>query len=65
MLNIELARIVIAERRRTTDENLRQARFERDLAERNGAAAESPQAERDASPAPCADAGQRIEPALG
>jgi hypothetical protein len=65
MLNIELARIVVAERLRTTDEHVRQARFQEDIAERNAAAAEARQADREASVTPCQDAGQQTKPALG
>lgn len=65
MLNIELARIVVAERLRTTDEHVRQARFQEDIAERNAAAAELRQAGQGSSVAPCQDAGQRTKPALG
>jgi len=64
MLNIELARIVIAERRRTTDENLRQAGFRVALAERT---ASRRAADHDAAEAAqaCAENGPRTRPALG
>jgi hypothetical protein len=63
MLNLELARIVIAERRRTTDENLRQAGFRQALADRIDA-----QAAVDPRPLgtnqACTDSGQQAKPAL-
>jgi hypothetical protein len=65
MLNIELARIVVAERLRTTDEHVRQGRFQEDIVERNAAAAEARQAGREASVTPGQDPGQRTNPALG
>ena len=56
MLNVELARIVVAERRRTTDERVRQAQLREAAAERETAGrAVAP----GAHPNPC------IEPATG
>jgi hypothetical protein len=57
MLNFELARIVIEERRRRTDESVRQAGFRAALAERI--------ASRRAGDHAPAESGQRTKPALG
>jgi hypothetical protein len=65
MLNIEWARIVAAERLRETEENVRQGRFRRAIAERNATSAEPSAAGRGATAEPCRDAGQRAKPALG
>jgi hypothetical protein len=64
MLNPELVRIVIEERRRKTDENLRQAGFRVALAERIASrrAGDHDSAE---SAQPCNESGQRTKPALG
>jgi hypothetical protein len=65
MLNIELARIVMAERLRTTDERVRQGRFQRDIAERNAAMAESRKPSSSSTLETSPDPGQRAKPALG
>ena len=56
MLNLELARIVVAERRRTTDERVRQAQLRQAVAERESAGRA---AVPGAHPTPC------VEPATG
>jgi len=56
MLNLELARIVVAERRRTIDERVRQAQLREAVAERESA---SRAAAAGAQPHPC------VEPATG
>ena len=56
MLNIELARIVVAERRRTTDEWVRQAQLRQAVAERESAGRAAAVGAR---PNPC------VEPAAG
>ncbi len=65
MLNLELARIVIQERRRTTEANLRQARFQLDLADRQASVHEAAATATGPAKDLCADAGQRAKPALG
>jgi hypothetical protein len=66
MLNLELARIVTAERLRTTNDHVRQNRFRQDLAERNAAAAGQARAGSGAPSAePCVETSQRAKPALG
>jgi hypothetical protein len=63
MMNLELARIVTAERRRATDEAVRQAGFRAALSER---AAERKLAADGCTPGrPDASAGQGAKPALG
>lgn len=62
MLNLELARILTAERRRATAEAVRQGRFRIELAER---AAECRAAESCTPAQPEAGAGQGGRPALG
>ncbi|HLY12989.1 MAG TPA: hypothetical protein VKR24_01460 [Candidatus Limnocylindrales bacterium] len=65
MLNLELARIVVAERIRTTDEHIRQDRFRQDLAERRAAAAEQDRTGTRPAADPCGETSQRAKPALG
>jgi len=65
MLNLELARIVVAERQRTIGDRLRDERFRRDIADRNAALAHSDPAGSGSSAAPSQEAGQRAKPALG
>jgi hypothetical protein len=64
MMNLELARIVIEERRRRTDENLRQAGFRLALTDRD-----EPPMPVDNGPAggasTCNEKAQRTKPALG
>jgi hypothetical protein len=64
MLNFELARIVIEERRRRTDENLRQAGFRVALGERIVSRRAGPDVP-DAANQACTENGQRAKPALG
>ena len=64
MLNLELARIVIEERRRKTDESLRQAGFRLALAERLASRAAVDHDPADGGQA-CTDSGRRAKPALG
>jgi hypothetical protein len=64
MLNFELARIVIEERRRKTSENLRQAGFRVALAERIASRRAGDDAPGAGDPA-CTESGQRAKPALG
>jgi len=64
MLNFELARIVVEERRRRTDENLRQAGFRRALGDR--VTTPTPAGHNPAEGTQtCAENGQRAKPALG
>ena len=63
MLNYELARIVVAERLRLTNEHVRQSRFRLDLAERKAAAGRA--ALNSADVRPCPEPSQRTKPALG
>jgi hypothetical protein len=65
MLNLELARIVVAERQRAMSGQLREGRFRRDIAERRATLAGSSLVRPDSSAQPCQDAGQQPKPALG
>lgn len=61
MLNYELARILVAERLRSTNEHVRQGRFRKDLAEGKAAG----RAALDTSGVrPCPEPSQRAKPAL-
>jgi hypothetical protein len=64
MLNLELARIVIEERRRKTDESLRQARFRLALADRIEAQAAVEHRPAEGTQV-CTEDGRRPKPALG
>jgi|HubBroStandDraft_6_1064221.scaffolds.fasta_scaffold1388025_2 hypothetical protein len=64
MLNFELARIVVEERRRRTDENLRQAGFRRALGDRVAAPTAQVHGPAESGQA-CTEKGQRAKPALG
>jgi hypothetical protein len=64
MLNYELARILIAERLRSTNEQVRQGRFRLDLAERKAAeAGRSMSGSSDVRA--CPEPSPRAKPALG
>ena len=64
MLHYELARILIAERQRSTSEQVRQGRFRLDLAERK--AAEAGRITHDQSGVrACTEPSQKAKPALG
>jgi hypothetical protein len=65
MLNLELARIIVAERRREADESVRQGRLRLALAERKAAAAQAIDKESSPIPRPGAEAGSSAKPALG
>ncbi len=65
MLNIELARIVAAERLRQTSESVRQGHLRRAVAERATAQAGSRPADAGSAAEPLREAGQRTKPALG
>jgi hypothetical protein len=64
MLNFELARIVIEERRRKTDESVRQAGFRVALAERIASRKAGDQAPAESGQT-CTENGQQAKPALG
>ena len=64
MLNYELARILVAERQRSTSEQVRQARFRLDLAERKAADAGGATPDRSDVRA-CTEPSQKTTPALG
>lgn len=63
MLNLELARIVVAERQRTISDHVREEHFRQDIADRNAELARS--GPTGSSTAPCQEAGQQAKPALG
>jgi hypothetical protein len=65
VLNDELARIMIAERVRMTNEHVRQGRLRQVLAERKAAAMEQRGTGTSAAAEPCLEANQQARPALG
>lgn len=65
MLNLELARIVVAERQRTIGDRVREEHFRRDIAERNAVLAQSALAGSGPGAAACQEAAPRTKPALG
>ncbi len=65
MLFDEVARIMVAERLRMTNEHVRQGRLRLDLAERKAAAMEHRGTPTSPAAEPCLEANQRARPALG
>lgn len=64
MLNLELARIVVAERRRELDQHLRAGRFRVALTERAAGVASRRQDDESAARS-CAESGSGAAPAVG